>query len=91
MDWVFVCIMIGSIAYLMLIVLTFVENHREGKAKIEQTSMDMQRVDIQLNESEHARKEAEDRAQKLEEEALEYEQEITEIQYKIRAAMPDQG
>jgi uncharacterized coiled-coil DUF342 family protein len=90
-DWVFVGIMIGSIAYLMLIVLTFVENHREGKAKIEQTSMDMQRVDIQLNESEHARKEAEDRAQKLKEEALEYEQEITEIQYKIRAAMPDQG
>jgi lipid II:glycine glycyltransferase (peptidoglycan interpeptide bridge formation enzyme) len=89
-DWVFVGIMIGSIAYLALIVLTFVESYREGKAKIQQTTQDVERVDLQLKESEHARKEAEDRAQKLEEEALGYEQEITEIQYKIRAAMPDQ-
>jgi len=48
----------------------------------------LERVDLQLKESEHARKEAEDRAQVLHEEALGYEQEITELQYKIRAAMP---
>ena len=88
MDWVFVGIMIGSIAYLALIVLTFVENYREGKAKIAQTKQDLERLDDQLSESEHARKEAEERASKLEEEALGYEQEITEIQYQIRAAMP---
>jgi len=33
-DWVFVGIMVGSIAYLALIVLAFVENYREGKAKL---------------------------------------------------------
>ena len=40
--------MIGSIAYLALIVLTFVENYREGKAKIEQTSKDVDRLETQL-------------------------------------------
>jgi chromosome segregation ATPase len=86
--------MIGSIAYLALIVLAFVESYREGKAKIEQTTQDMTRLDDQLSESEHARKEAEERASKLEEEALGFEQEITDLQYKIRASMPspsDQG
>lgn len=94
MDWVFVGIMIGSIAYLALIVLTFVENYREGKAKVEQTKQDVERLEDQLGESEHARKEAEERARKLEEEALSYEQEITDLQYQIRASMPspsDQG
>ena len=80
--------MIGSIAYLALIVLTFVENYREGKAKISQTNEDLNRVEHQLKESEHARKEAEDRAAGLEQEALSFEQEISELQYKIRAAMP---
>ena len=80
--------MIGSIAYLALIILAFVESYREGKAKIEQTTQDMNRLEDQLGESEHARKEAEDRASKLEAEALSYEQEITELQYQIRAAMP---
>ncbi len=88
-DWVFVGIMVGSIAYLALIVLAFIENYRENKAKIEQTRTDVDRVDEQLRESEHARKEAEDRASKLEEEALMYEQQITELQGKIRVAMPD--
>lgn len=88
MDWVFVGIMMGSIAYLALIVLTFVENYREGKAKIAQTQQDVDRLSEQLKESEHARKEAEERAAKLEEEALSYEQEIMDLQYQIRAAMP---
>ena len=61
---------------------------RALQAKLLQSNQDLERVDLQLKESEHARKEAEDRAQVLHEEALGYEQEITELQYKIRAAMP---
>ena len=89
MDWGFVGIMVRSIAYLALIVLAFVQNYRENKAKIEQTRSDVDRVEEQLRESEHARKEAEDRATKLEEEALGYEQQITELQAKIRVSLPD--
>ena len=89
MDWGFVGILVGSIAYLALIVLAFVQNYRENKAKIEQTRSDVDRVEEQLRESEHARKEAEDRATKLEEEALGYEQQITELQAKIRVSLPD--
>ena len=88
MDWVFVGILVGSIAYLSLIVLAFVENFRESKAKIEQTDQDLSKVEDQLGESEHARKEAEERAAKLAEEAIGYEQEIIDLQYKIRAALP---
>ena len=80
--------MVGSIAYLALIILAFVESFRENKAKIEQTDQDTSKVEEQLKESEHARKEAEDRAAMLAEEAINYEQEIIDIQYKIRAAMP---
>jgi len=87
-DWVFVGILVGSIAYLSLILLTFVESFRESKAKIEQTNQDLSKAEEQLGETEHARREAEDRAAKLAEEAISYEQEITELQYKIRAAMP---
>tara|TARA_A100001037_G_C15024633_1_gene578031 strand:+ start:416 stop:583 length:168 start_codon:yes stop_codon:yes gene_type:complete len=54
-DWVFIGIVIGSIAYLALTDLAFVENYREGKAKIEQTKLDVDRLDEQLQESEHAR------------------------------------
>ena len=89
MDWGFVGIMVRSIAYLALIVLAFVQNYRENKAKIEQTRSDVDRVEEQLRESEHARKEAEDRATKLEEEALSYEQQMTELQAKIRVSLPD--
>ena len=88
MDWVFVGILVGSIAYLSLIVLAFVEKFRESKAKIEQTDQDLSKVEDQLGESEHARKEAEERAAKLAEEAIGYEQEIIDLQYKIRAALP---
>lgn len=88
MDWVFVGILVGSIAYLALIVLAFVENFRESKAKIEQSRADLSKVEDQLTESEHARKEAEERASKLAEEAIGYEQEIIDLQYKIRAALP---
>ena len=91
MDWIFVGIMVGAIAYLALIVLAFAENYRENKAKIEQTKSDVKRVDEQLGESEHARKEAEDRASQLEGEALKYEQQISELQSKIRVAMPDES
>ncbi|HAA76362.1 TPA: hypothetical protein DCE37_14695 [Candidatus Latescibacteria bacterium] len=51
----FVGIVIGSIAYLALTDLAFVENYREGKVKIEQTKLDVDRLDEQLQESEHAR------------------------------------
>ena len=88
MDWVFVGILVGSIAYLSLIVLAFIENFRESKAKIEQTDQDLSKVEDQVGESEHARKEAEERAAKLAEEAIGYEQEIIDLQYKIRAALP---
>jgi len=87
-DWVFVGILVGSIAYLSLIVLAFVEKFRESKAKIEQTDQDLSKVEDQLGESEHARKEAEERAAKLAEEAIGYEQEIIDLQYKIRATLP---
>ncbi len=73
MDWVFVRIMVGSIAYRALIVLGFSESYREGKAKIQQTNVDVERPEEQLGESEHAWKEVEDRSSKLEEEALGYE------------------
>ena len=63
--------------------------YRPNKAKIEQTRSDVDRVEEQLRESEHARKEAEDRATKLEEEALSYEQQMTELQAKIRVSLPD--
>ena len=88
MDWIFVGILVGSIAYLALIVLAFVESYRESKAKIEQTNQDLSRVEDQLSESEHARMEAENRATKLAEETIGYEQEIVDLQFKIRAAMP---
>lgn len=81
--------MVGSIAYLALIALAFVEAYRENKAKIQQTQADVERVDEQLHESEHARREAEGRASLLEQEALQYEQQITELQGKIRVSMPD--
>ena len=54
MDWVFVRIMVGSIAYRALIVLGFSESYREGKAKIQQTNVDVERPEEQLGESEHA-------------------------------------
>ena len=91
MDWVFVGIMVGSIAYLALIVLTFVETYRENKIRISQSRSDVERTQEQLDESEHARREAEDRANKLQEEALQYEQQVSELQSKIRLAMPGEG
>ena len=82
--------MVGAITYLMMIVLSFVEQHRESRGRLEQTQIDIKRLEDQLSESEHARLEAEARTNGLEEEALEYESEISTLHQKIKDAMPSE-
>jgi hypothetical protein len=88
MNWVLLGIIVGSIAYLAQIILSFLGDYREKKARIEQTVIDIRRLESQLAESEHARSEAESRSAKLEEEALLCEQEISGIQQEISSRMP---
>ena len=88
MKWIFFGIMLGAIAYLILIILGFIEKHRENREKIEQTEIDIRRLKAQLTESEHARKEAETRTANLEAEALEHEQEVSDLHQKINNALP---
>ena len=88
MDWIFLGIIIGAISYLMIIILGFIEQHRDNKEKIEQTVIDIKRIEAQFSESEKARMEAENRTAKLETEALEYEQKISELHHKINQSMP---
>ena len=90
MNWIFLGIMVGAIAYLMMIVLSFVEEHRESRGRLEQTQIDIKRLEDQLSESEHARLEAEARTNSLEEEALEYESQISALHQKIKDAMPSE-
>jgi chromosome segregation ATPase len=89
MNWVMLGIIIGSIAYLAQVILSFMDEYREKKARVEQTAIDIKRLEAQLAESEHARSEAEGRTTKLEEEALLAEQEISEIQQEINSRMPN--
>ncbi len=88
MYWIFLGVIVGAICYLMMIILVFIENHRQNRGKIEQTIIDIKRLDSQLSESEKARMEAESRTAKLEEESLEYEQKISELHHKINQSMP---
>ena len=88
LDWIFLGVMVGSIVYLVVIILAFVESFKESRAKIEQTEIDIKRLGDQLDESEHARNEAENRTATLEEEALHLEHEITELHQKINSAIP---
>jgi septal ring factor EnvC (AmiA/AmiB activator) len=89
MNWVMLGIIIGSIAYLAQVALSFLDEYRQKKARVEQTAIDIKRLESQLAESEHARSEAEGRSTKLEEEALLAEQEISEIQQEISGRMPN--
>ncbi len=89
MNWIFLGVMVGSLAYLAQILLGFLEKYRQGKEKVEQSLIDLKRVEDQLEESERARTEAEGRAAKLEEEQLLYEQQISELTQKINARLPD--
>ena len=88
MNWLFLGIAIGAIIYLAMIIIGFLEDHRESREKIEQTEIDIKRLELQFSESEKARNEAESRTAKLEEEALKYEQDISELHTKINSAMP---
>lgn len=88
MNWVMLGIIVGAIVYLGQIILSFLDDYREKKARIEQTVIDIKRLETQLAESEHARSEAEARTAKLEEEALLCEQEISEIQQEISSRLP---
>lgn len=88
MSWLFLGITIGAIIYLALVIIGFLDDHRESREKIEQTEIDIKRLEHQLAESEKARIEAENRTAKLEEEGLKYEQDISELHTKINSAMP---
>ncbi len=88
MNWIFLGVMVGSIVYLVVIILAFIESFKESRAKIEQTEIDINRLSDQLDESEHARTEAENRTATLEEESLHLEHEITELHQRINSAMP---
>lgn len=88
MNWLFLGIAIGAIIYLALVIIGFLEDHKESREKIEQTEIDIKRLELQFSESEKARNEAENRTAKLEEEALKYEQDISELHTKINSAMP---
>lgn len=88
MNWLFLGIAIGAIIYLAMVIIGFLEDHRESREKIEQTEIDIKRLELQFSESEKARNEAENRTAKLEEEGLKYEQDISELHTKINSAMP---
>jgi hypothetical protein len=88
LNWIFLGVVIGSIAYLAQIVLSFMDSYRGAKEKIEQSLIDLERIETQLDESEHARNEAESRSAKFDEEALLLEQENSELQSKINSMLP---
>jgi hypothetical protein len=88
--WLFLAISIGAIIYLTMIILGFLEDHKQRRNKIEQTEIDINRLEHQFSESEKARTEAENRSAKLEEESLKYEQDISELHTKITDSMPKQ-
>ena len=86
---IFLGVIVGSLAYLAQILLGFLEKYRQSKEKVEQSLIDLRRVEDQLEESEKARTEAEGRSAQLEEEQLLYEQQISEFTQKINARLPD--
>ena len=88
MNWIFLGVIAGCIAYLAQILVRFLEDRREIRDRIEQCDIDILRQEDLLKESEHARTEAENRTAGLEEEALGYEQQSSELRHKIREATP---
>jgi chromosome segregation ATPase len=88
MNWLFLGIIAGAIGYLAMVLLGFFEKHRENRDKIEQTQIDIKRLENQFSESEKARIDAEERTATLEKEGLEYEQEISELHHNINRMMP---
>lgn len=88
MNWLFLGIIAGSIGYLAMVLLGFFEKHRENRDKIEQTEIDIKRLENQFSESEKARTDAEERTAVLETEGLETEQKISELHHNINHMMP---
>lgn len=88
MKWIFISVIMGTIAYLAQILMNFLEKYRDSNGKIEQSLIDLNRIEGQLEEAERARVEAESRANMLEEESLLYEQQISEIQQKFNSRLP---
>ena len=88
LNWTFLGVIIGSIAYLAQIVLSFMDSYRGAKERIEQSLIDLKRIEQQVKESEHSRNEAEGRSAEFEEEALLLEQAIPELQTKINDKLP---
>jgi len=88
MNWLFLGIIAVTIGYLAMVILGFFENHRENREKIEQTLIDIKRVESQFSESEKARTNAEERTADLEKESLKNEQPASELHHKIKSAMP---
>ncbi len=88
MNWVFLAVTIFCLAYLMLIIVSFVEQYKNNKEKVEQTVIDIKRLESQLKESEHARLEAEKRTTDMESEALNLESQTSELHQRINEKMP---
>ena len=88
LNWIFLGVIIGSVAYLAKSVLSFMDSYRGAKERIEQSLIDLERIKQQVEESEHSRNEAEGRSAKFEEEALLLEQAIPEFQTKIKDLLP---
>ena len=88
LDWIFLGVSIGSVAYLAQIILSFADSYRVSRDRIDQSLIDLERIETQLEESEHARNEAETRSAKSQEETLMLELEISELQTKINSMLP---
>ena len=88
LNWIFLGVIIGSTAYLAQIVLSFKDSYRGAKERFEQSLIDLERIEQQVEESEHSRNEAEGRSDKFEDEALLLEQAIPELQTKINDMLP---
>ena len=58
LDWMFLGVSIGSVAYLAQIILSFADSYRVSRDRIEQSLIDLERIETQLEKSEHARNEA---------------------------------
>ena len=65
MTWLFWGIIAGAIAYQAMVLLGFIEQHRESRDIIEQTQIDIKRLENQFSESEKARIDAEERTAAL--------------------------
>ena len=89
MNWLFLGIIAGAIGYLAMVFLDFLEKHRENRDKIEQSQIDIKRLENQFSESEKARIDAEERTAALEKEGLEFEHKISELHHEINSVMPN--